>query len=263
MANVSNEVLQRTPERVLPFLRAIGTNAAIRNAMGAAGYTEADHEEGWKLLLGVAGFAPGAQPVSMHDASARSAIAELDAWDESGFRRIRAALDRFHPEASRELFEGVTASTGAGAVVAITTVLDRLDAFESGSEAHKAAVATLDKRGIGKNVRQQLRDLIAIAKKAELPATLPQPATESVEQSEKLGALYAWYRDWSETARAVVRRRDHLQQLGLAQRKRSKRSEDVGGDEPAEPGIEPVPGPAPSPSPSPSPTSAPSPGPTV
>lgn len=229
---ISPEVLQRTPERVLPFLRAIGTNAAIRNVMGAAGYTEAEHAEGWKLLLSVAGFSPAAPVVSTHDSSARSAIAELDAWDESGFRRIRAALDRFHPEVASELFDGVAASSGAGAVVAITTVLDRLDGFEGGSDSQKAAMATLEKRGITKAVRQQLRGLVEIAKKAELPATQPQPATENVEQFEKLGELHAWYRDWSETARAVVRRRDYLQQLGLAQRKRGKRNGAGEGGEP-------------------------------
>ncbi len=40
-----------------------------------------------------------------------------------------------------------------------------------------------------------------------------------------VGSLRAWYEDWSETARAVITRRDHLIRLGLAKRKKAaKRS---------------------------------------
>ena len=57
------------------------------------------------------------------------------------------------------------------------------------------------------------------------------------EQDEALRALRAWYRDWSETARAVIRRRDHLLMLGLSQRKstRGDDEEGEGTDEPEPP----------------------------
>jgi hypothetical protein len=235
---ISNEVLQRTPERALPFLRGIGTNAQIRNALAAAGYTEAEHAEGWKLLLAVSGFTPARAPVaSVDDAKARAVIAELDAWDESGFRRIHAALGRLHPQVDAVLFDGISSGSGAASVVAISTLLDRLDGFEKGTKAEKAAMATLDKRGIDASERQRLRALIEVAKQAKLPVDFVPPPPENVEQTEKLRELYVWYRDWSETARAVVRRRDHLQLLGLARRKRAKRGA-------AEEPFAPVPAPA-------------------
>ena len=47
------------------------------------------------------------------------------------------------------------------------------------------------------------------------------------EREEALRELRAWYKDWSETARAVIGRRDHLILMGLAHRKRSARKGSV------------------------------------
>lgn len=43
----------------------------------------------------------------------------------------------------------------------------------------------------------------------------------SGEREQGLLALRAWYLDWSDTARAVISRRDYLIRLGLAQRKKA------------------------------------------
>jgi hypothetical protein len=45
-------------------------------------------------------------------------------------------------------------------------------------------------------------------------ATLETPDAELQE-------LYRWYRDWSHTARAVIRRRDYLIALGVVDRKKA------------------------------------------
>jgi hypothetical protein len=218
------QILEETPEKVLPFLRAIATRVEIRVAMLGAGYTAEEQAYGWKLLLDVSGHAPAALPPG-DDERARAAIAELDAWDESGFRRIHAALGRLHPEQDAFVFAGVGPGHGVGAVISVATLLDRLDALEkspdrsSTRDADQAAMATLAKRGIDAALRQHLRELVAVAQTARLPTT-PEPAEPSEDQrQETLKILRAWYKDWSETAHAMIRRRDHLVLMGLAKRK--------------------------------------------
>jgi hypothetical protein len=51
-------------------------------------------------------------------------------------------------------------------------------------------------------------------------------------------ALYRWYRDWAETARMVITRRDYLIRLGMASRRHPKTEDD-----------DPEPAPAPAPAP--------------
>jgi len=225
---VSNTVLEEIPARVLLFLRAVATKIEIRTTLVTAGYTEEEQSYGWKLLLEASGYAPSALPVSGDD-KARAAIAELDDWDESGFRRIHAALGRLHPEQDAFVFAGLEPGKGPSAVVSVATLLDRVDALESSPEraatakADKKAIATLAQRGIDAAERARLRELVEIAK--GISSADVSAASESDERQRALAELYAWYKDWSETARALIRRRDHLVLMGLAKRKRSTTEE--------------------------------------
>src|SRR5205807_1567213 len=147
-------------------------------------------------------------------------MVQLDAWDEDGFRRIRAALERLHPDAAAFVFAGgLQASTGAEAVVGVATLLDRLDGLEDGGDrkatrkADHAALATLEQRGITKHERARLRVLVKSAQTlghAEAPAAEAAPS----DRERALGELYRWHKDWSETARSVVKKRAHLITLG-------------------------------------------------
>lgn len=225
--------IEITPERALPFLRAIATNQQIRYAMADAGYGEAEQNEGWQYLLKATGYS--AQKLGFDaDAAARQAISELDAWDEAGFRRIHAALDRLHPEQDAFVFQGIETSRGASAVLSVALVLDRLDQLEKGTDADRAALATLEKRGIHAKLRAHLRSLVTAAQTAK--------PSEATSEDAKLGAqqlalesLYAWYRDWSETARAVIHRRDHLIVMGLAKRKPRKEDDSEEAPSPGAP----------------------------
>ena len=208
--------VERTPERVLPFLRSFATNKDVRHAMVAAGYGDADQAEGWRLVLAATGYAH-TTPVVSDDVAARQAIVELDAWDEPGYQRIHAALERLHPEQDAFVFAGLESGHGPSAVLGVARMLDRLDQLEQGSEADQAAIATLTKRGITPALRQQLRQLVTTAQAATaLDPT--DPGANDAAQQQALAALYAWYRDWSATARAVIKRRDLLILMGLAKR---------------------------------------------
>lgn len=220
----ARSVLEDTPARVLTFLRGIGTSASIRSAMAAAGYTAADHEEGWKLLFKASGYPPPA--ATPDDNAVADAIREIDAWDEGGFRRARAALHRLHPVQEAFVFENLEPSSGMQALVGVATFLDRLDALEDGAarkatrKADHAALATLAARGIDGALRKRLRDLLEVAHSCP-PVVKPadDAITEADKRTAQLAALRAWFEDWSETARAVIVRRDQRIRIGLAKRK--------------------------------------------
>jgi hypothetical protein len=220
---LSRQTLDETPARVLAFLRGVGTSAVIRAALASRGYAPDDHAEGWEFLHRVAGYRDG-KVAPAGDAEAQKAIAALDAWDEPTFRVSRAALERLHPAQAAFVFQNLEPATGAGAVLSVKTFLDRLDALEGSPDrkgtrkADHAALETLAKRGVTKDERTRLRALAEIAQGFGAEAK-PDPSAEA--RQADLIALRAWYDDWSETARSVITRRDHLIRLGLAKRKKS------------------------------------------
>jgi len=232
----SRRTLEEVPMRAVAFLRGLGTCIAARALMSQAGYTEADHAEGWSLVHAASGFEPGRKDPIRLDIKVRDAIAELDAWDEPHFRRIGAAAYRYFPEQAAFLFQGLTPAQGGGAVISVATLLGRIDMLEKGRsdatrEADQACAALLAKRGYPSTERARLIEVIKIAQSA--PAVPPPSTDEDAAQEQALLRLYAWFNDWSETARAVIKRRDHLIRLGLAQRRSrtgASEQDDMAGD---------------------------------
>lgn len=234
-ATVSRETLEQTPDRVLPFLRAIGTRPPIMALMNARGYTGEDHKEGWNLLHAVSGYIEGAAPETI-DVKVRDAIAELDRWDEDGFRVVRASLGRRHPEQAAFVLEGIGPSVGPAAVTGVNTLLERLDALEKSPKRKDtrkrdhAALETLAKRGLDEKERARLAHLVRVAQSLSdvAPADDAGRAKRDQHHLEALIALRAWYEEWSELARVAVKRRDYLILMGLARRKSPTTSARIG-----------------------------------
>jgi hypothetical protein len=195
------------PERVVVFLRAIGTHAAIRALMAEGGYGRADHEEGWGLLGAVCRFGDSAfDPFA--DAPAREATREIEHWVATHFPRLHAALDR--EIGDTRVFDTIESPAAPGAVLALATLLARLRA-----DANAARV--LARRGLDRAERRRLAELVRAAQSAPA-AGEPTPVRDAREP--ELTALYRWYTDWAATARAVIARKDFLVTLGLAERER-------------------------------------------
>lgn len=225
-------VLQETPIRSLKMLTAIASVPAIRAAMSTRGYMDAEQDEGFALMLKASGYKrTAALPNS--DPKVRAALVEIDAWDETNFRIARAALARKHQPQCDFVFNGLEASSGVESLAGVALFCERVDALENSPERKatrredKAALETLAARGITPEERARVKELIKIASSA--PAVDPEPAkTRADAEAERLQALRelrAWYDEWSEVARAVVKRRDHLIQMGLAKRKGEKKTE--------------------------------------
>ena len=234
-ASVGRQTLERTPERVLQFLRAIGVSIPIRSAMRQHGYTQADHQEGWNLLHATSGFLGGEEDPELEDVSVRDAIVALDEWDEDGLRMISATLRRRHPEVHAFVMRGLRPSTGAGSVMVVQTLLERLDALRTGKgrpadmrREDKAALATLATRKIDDAEIDRLRKLVKIAKSApEIPTDDDVAIEAEHAYLQKLLKLREWYEEHAELARSVIKKRAHLLRLGLATRRPTRTN---GGD---------------------------------
>lgn len=223
---LSRQTLGNTAARALAFLQVVGADPRIHAALAGVGFTDKDVERGWALLRNVFGASkPGA--VTPYNPVA-SAIDQLEAWNGPGFLRARAALRHLHPEQESFVFDGLAVGHGAEAVLSVATFLDRCMQLESGKDrkpTHKAdlaALATLEKRGVTKSERKRLGEMVAIVETqaAPLPEIEPTPVAE---RDARILELRGWLLDWSDTARAVIKRRDQLIRLGIGKR-RSKKS---------------------------------------
>ncbi len=233
LVTVGRQALEDAPSRALLFLRAVSTHAGIRSALHEVGYTKRDHEEGWSLFFAITKHLPeaAARPGVNH---AEEAVVEIQAWQGPGFLRARAALRRKHPDQERFVFDGLAAGRGAEAIGAMAVFLERVEALQSAPErkatrkADHAALETLGERGITKAVLARLRERVTFVSKNEprrdAPATPNVQNAADFERVHHLAALYAWLQDWSDTARAVVTRRDERIRLGLA-RRRTRRTD--------------------------------------
>ncbi len=85
-------------------------------------------------------------------------------------------------------------------------------------------LAKLAERGIDEAKIVWLEELVARARQmADAPAATGPTPEERAEERRKLLAFRGWFVEWTEMAKAVIKRRDYLIALGLASRKKAKR----------------------------------------
>lgn len=210
------DVARDLPARVVTFLRVIGHSASIRSALEAGGYTAEEHAHGQQLLLAVCPYAAPGFSVT-EDEAARASAAELLAWARASFYRLRAAMERLHPE-SAGFFATFDFSSEPEAVLACAQLFEWLAPLAPSAPVR----VTLAKRGLDESEIARLRRVLATAQHAAPPAetvTSSGGSPSDVDPDAAITELYAWYKDWSATARSFVRRRDWLIRLGLARKR--------------------------------------------
>jgi hypothetical protein len=229
-SEISPRSVERNLERAGRMLGTLSRSPEIRRILAErAGYTEEDHRNGWSLYLTAMGFrqAPPSSATPAARVSQQMAIAGLDQWDAPAFERAHAALAAAYPSQRAYIFNGLRASTGVGAVAGVKTFLDRVAVLRNGSDPARAATRDADRaaadllarrRIVHADVEAGLRKLIDQA--TSMPEAKEDPPIEdSADFRAAAIGLRAWLTDWRAQARTLIRRRDHLISLGLAERK--------------------------------------------
>jgi hypothetical protein len=210
----SRQVLAETPARVVTFLYAMGTNGALQAAMAQGGFSRADHDEGWALLQRACGFAEASDPEA-EDTPARRAMQEIAEWVGAHCERLQMAIARLHPE-HVDLFAGIGAPEEGAAVLALATLLARIEDKERSGDATEL-LATLARRRLDGRERARLSALVVTAQAARARGST---APARISRREELIALYRWYKDWTTTAGSLLGRKSFYIALGMAQRAR-------------------------------------------
>ena len=205
----SHSTLAQTPARVLTFLVAIATRSPIRALLYDAGFRGEDHAEGWRLLTAVGALREGALTTTSAT-RAKTALDELHVWVTTNFTRYKAALLRIHPS-SVGLFLSVDPQNPAESLLAMATLID---ALRSGAASvDTALLTTLSQRGLTPTEIERLHTLVrgrSNCRRCDAPRERTRP-----KNGRTLRPL-SWYRDWAESAKRFVKRKDYRATLGLA-----------------------------------------------
>ena len=205
----SDSTLSQLPARVLTFLTAIGTRAPIRAGLYQAGYRPEDHDAGWRLLMATGAMRARSPNIAAQN-RANVALAEIHTWVSTSFRRFRVALERLHPEHAL-LFPEVDPRYPAEALLAAATLIRALQRGDPSRDA--ALMNTLTQRGLD---AIELTRLARLVSNAQCLDALPAASdTETDDRTPDLVALYHWYRDWAESAKRFISRKDYWVKLGI------------------------------------------------
>ena len=212
----STQTLNRTPERALRLVMALGKRPAIRQAMDAAGFSAAEAAEGMRLVMAVAEVVEGPAVASVVDRDAANAQRRLASEGVAFLKRTEAALARRSPVIAAELFAGLDATLAPG--VPVHLVVDRLTALSADARPEAGDGLALPQwAGLGAAQRLALTDLVRLVTgQGAAPALNADAEGAKAARQANLLALYRWYQEWAETARAVAPRRQDLIALGLA-----------------------------------------------
>ena len=228
--------LERAPGRCLTFLLGVGRTSVIRGLLETRGYTDEEHERGWKLLRAVDPSVPGAGASDAgNEGAVRESVSNLDLWDNQNLPIADLALRKRCPEVHAYVFgDGLAPADGIESVRVVATFLTRVGAVaQAANDGKKSAeklpftaaqarnaMKLLDARGIDAQERATVHAWLSTAQRgATAVAPDDDDATDEADAQEALVALYDWITEWSLIARKVLKRRAHLITLGLAEKK--------------------------------------------
>ena len=223
-SDVHVNTLQQAPARLLAFLQG-AAEPAIRAQFIPLGWSEQTVEEAWALLNELR--AGNVLPVSAEPDPVATAMASCEAWQATGLIRARAMLQLTHPEQAMFLFHDFVAGKGTAAVLNVATFLQRRSALDKGTErkgtrgADHAALAVIEQTGTTRDTLKKLQAMVDTVQSVSPAEAAPAVAVEA-ERIDVLRKDYAWVTAWSDIARTVITRRDHMIRLGIAKRRSAK-----------------------------------------
>ncbi len=200
--------LGQKAQRLLTFLMGV-RHADIAHTLAKHGFNQQELDQGWRLLRKVAGERLNATP---HSSSRPEDIALLQHWSATWFPIAKAALIHHYPNANVVLFRNIQRSQGFEVVFAVETFLERLALLPENVRG------LLQRRGLDDTTTQDARDLLLRISQVKSSQLSSCPRDKNAER-----AMWAFYKEWSSIARAVIANKTHLRTLGFQPRTRRKR----------------------------------------
>lgn len=238
--DVTDRVLEQTPERVLKFILATRRHPHIYKLLFVRGYSASVAREAWQYIDRLGGFdARGANTEGVEatadEKQVAKAMSDIDAWDEPHFGLIDTSLRRRFPEQHKFLFAGdLKPKVGPLSVASVRTMVSRLDELEDSAarkatrKEDRAALDLLAKRGIDKTERTKVLGWLAIVgdhKDDLFVGSADTDAAEALTETHRRNTLIKlreWFEEWSGVARVAIKRKRDRMHLGLARQKRGK-----------------------------------------
>lgn len=212
----SRQTMAELPQRAAVFLRAAVTVPQIRVALAAVGYDEQAHREGLDLLTRVLAW-EGSTQALRDDLAAQRATREIEDFIHTHLPRLALGATRELPIQAGPIFEDLHAVAEKQPVLALVMLLDRLEALPETAPLCQL----LARRGLDTKERDRLSTLLSVVRDSADPVD-DDLAAHRDARAEAHTALWAWLRDWSFTARSVIRRKDQLIALGICGRRKRK-----------------------------------------
>lgn len=232
--DVSDRVLEATPEKAFGILRMLKRHPGLWILMASRGYGVADHDAGWAALDALVRPEP-AGPITSLDPVVQAAEAFVLQWDNAWLGVVGAAWEFDFPIQFEWFFrDGLAPSSGPESVQTVFQSLKRLNDLsndrgpspgEQGSD--RVAMTALARFGLTPEVRAEAQRQLDIVRKGEdAPAADPMAvpaAADPAVRREQLLTVYRWWKRWSTIADLVITRADHRTWLGLAPPRTRKR----------------------------------------
>lgn len=213
--------------RVLKFFMGL-RNPRIAEALASRGFGEKQRNEGWVLFGNLVQLRLGAPAATAVDPTT---LAKLDEWENQWFPIIEATLRRNFPALCDKVFLNLTQAEGTAVIVTVSTMLDRVCKMTDGSYAADGPAARdlLTERGFTPAV---VGEGAALLDRLKGVATTEPPNLDEIQEQDQKAEddLWGWYLEWSQIARAVIKKRPLLRQLGFL----TASGKLVADDEPAE-----------------------------
>ena len=197
-------------ERIVRFLVALRDGDVVLPLV-AAGFTDDDLAEGWKLLRGtsvtsIKEVEPDAGRV------VRLAQRELEDWARRHIQLVEPAIERRFPAVHTFLYGGLPETKGAKLILAVEHFCDRVRKLAKRSGGAEAR-SFLAGRGLTDAEIDAVGGVLLRAK-----ALSPRSKTKAPNWPAAEDAAWRWYLEWSKVARESIDDGRILHRLQLTQR---------------------------------------------
>lgn len=194
--------------RLLEFLLGLRDDRVL-SALASRGFTDADRATGWDLLRALG----TTQCVPIRTSMDNSAFSSLDAWRREWIRLVRVSLAHGFADLDAKLFRRIDGATQPSLEV-VSVFLNRFEKLERSSDATtQAALAKLRERGFTAERREEAKQMLQAVLQFKPPKS-PDPAMRRAAIRKAEAALWAYYIEWSQIARTVIKDARLLEMLG-------------------------------------------------